>query len=703
MSQVQTLKKDTKTSSRGSPLERIRNIGFIAHIDAGKTTVTERVLYYTGRIYKMGEVHEGTTVMDWMDQERERGITITAAATTCEWKAHTVNIIDTPGHVDFTAEVERSLRVLDGGVVVFDAVAGVEPQSETVWRQANRYSVPRICFVNKMDRVGADFYRTIDMIINRLEATPVPIQMPLGSELEFRGFVDLVENQAVIFPDDDSADPIIEPVPEDYAQDAARYREALLEKVAEVDDDLMAKYLEGEPFTVDEIKTGLRKGTITNQFVPVLCGSALKNKGIQRMLNAVIDYLPSPLDVPPVTGQDPKTEKELVREPSEKDPLAALAFKVVTDPFVGRLVYCRVYSGKVKSGATVYNSTQGYRERIGRLLRMHADRRDELPEASVGDIIAAIGLKNTFTSNTICDVHAPIVLESISFPEPVISVAVEPRSRADEDKLRDALSKMSDEDPTLDIRYEDETGQTVIAGMGEMHLEVTVERIKREQSVEARIGKPQVAYRETVTVPTTAVGRLVKQTGGHGQFAHVVIKLEPLEPGQGFQFENRVRGGDIPQEFIPSVERGIRDALSTGVLAGYPLVDLKVTLVDGSHHPVDSSNLAFQIAGSMALKEGVRKARPVLLEPIMNLDITTPGDFLGDILGDINSRRGKIKGIEGRADLQSIRAQVPLFDSFGYTTHIRSLSQGRAVHSMEFSHYEPVPQKTAELIVARGR
>ncbi|MFQ5933641.1 MAG: elongation factor G [Dehalococcoidia bacterium] len=703
MSQVQTLKKLTKSDGEKPTLDRVRNIGFIAHIDAGKTTVTERVLFYTGRIYKMGEVHEGTTVMDWMDQERERGITITAAATTCHWQGHTVNIIDTPGHVDFTAEVERSLRVLDGGVVVFDAVAGVEPQSETVWRQANRYGVPRICFVNKMDRVGADFYRTVEMITNRLAATPVPIHLPLSSEDHFKGFVDLVENEAVIFADDDSSPTHRTPIPEEHQETASRYRELLLERVAETDDELMAKYLEGQELSASEIKRGLRLATIANQVVPVLCGSALRNKGILPMLDAVVNYLPSPLDIPPVKAIKPRTGEEVAREANEKAPLAALAFKVVTDPFVGRLVYCRIYSGKVKSGATVYNSTKGYRERIGRLLRMHANHREEVAEAVAGDIVAAIGLKNTFTSNTICDVHDPVVLESIAFPEPVITVAVEPKAKADEDKLRDALSKMSDEDPTLEIRYEEETGQTVIAGMGEMHLEVTGERIKREHSVEARMGKPQVAYRETITAHATAEGRLVKQTGGHGQFAHVIIEVEPLPPGQGFQFEDRIRGGDIPKEFIPSVQKGVKGALSTGVLAGYPLVDLKVSLIGGNFHPVDSSDLAFQTAGVMALKEGVGKARPILLEPIMNLEITTPGDFLGDILGDINSRRGKIKGIEGRGDIQNVQAQVPLSEAFGYTTHIRSLSQGRAVHSMEFFHYEPVPEKMAEQVVARGK
>ena len=704
MSQTQTLKKNGKLDSgQKPPLEQVRNIGFIAHIDAGKTTVTERVLFYTGRIYKMGEVHDGTTVMDWMDQERERGITITAAAATTHWKDHTINIIDTPGHVDFTAEVERSLRVLDGGVVVFDAVAGVESQSETVWRQADKYSVPRICFVNKMDRVGADFYRTVDMIASRLNAKPVPVQLPLGSEGGFEGIIDLVENVAIIYPEDGPSEGIEVQIPEKYAETAARYRDSLIERVAETDDELVTKYLEGAEITVQQIKRSLRRATISNQLVPVLCGSALKNKGIQLMLDAVLDYLPSPLDVPPVKAVSNKTGEEVTREPSEKAPFAALAFKVVTDPYVGRLVYCRVYSGKIRSGATVYNSTQGYKERIGRLLEMHANHREEVEETSAGDIIAAIGLKNTYTGDTICDMHAPILLESISFPEPVISASVEPRSRGDQDRLTHALAKMADEDPTLKVYQDDDTGQTVIAGMGEMHLEVTVERIRREQGVDARMGKPQVAYRETITVAIRATGRLVKQTGGHGQFAHVVIEMEPLEPGQGFEFVDKIRGGDIPREFIPSVEKGVRGALTAGVLAGFPLVDLKVTLVDGNFHPVDSSDMAFQMAGAMALREGAKKGKPVLLEPVMNLEITTPGEFLGDILGDVTARRGHIKGFEGRGDIQTVKALVPLSECFGYATQIRSLSQGRATHSMEFSHYARAPEKVVEQTVVRGR
>ena len=703
MSQIQTLKKTSTNNAMSTTLERIRNIGFIAHIDAGKTTITERVLYETGHIYKMGEVHHGTTFMDWMDQERERGITITAAATTCHWRGHTINIIDTPGHVDFTAEVERSLRVLDGGVVVFDAVAGVEPQSETVWRQANKYGVPRICFVNKMDRVGADFYRTVDMITNRLNANPVPIQLPLGSEADFKGFIDLVENQVVLYNDEDLSNPTIGPIPEEHQETATRYRESMIEHIAESDDEVMTKYLEGEDLTASDIRRGLRQATITNRVVPVICGTALKNKGIRLMLDAVIDYLPSPLDVPPVKAKDPRTGEERTREASEKAPLAALAFKVVTDPFVGRLVYCRVYSGKVKSGATVYNSTQGYKERIGRLLRMQANHREEVDQTLVGDIVAAIGLKNTYTGDTICDIQAPVLLESITFPEPVISAAIESKTKSDQDKLRDALSKMSDEDPTLKVTYEDETGQTVIAGMGEMHLEVTVERMRREHSVEANMGKPQVAYRETITRLARAEGKLVKQTGGHGQYAHVIIEVEPLQPGQGFEFLVRLRGGSLPREFVPSVQKGIKGALATGALAGYPLVDIKVTLVDGNYHPVDSSDMAFQMAGAMALREAAKKGGPVLLEPVMDLEITTPGEFLGDILGDISSRRGRIKGIEGRGDTQTVQAHVPLSECFGYTTHVRSLSQGRAVHSMEFFRYEPVPERMLDQIVVKGK
>ena len=703
MAQTQTIKRGDPESMPTPSLEMVRNIGFIAHIDAGKTTVTERVLFFTGRIYKMGEVHEGTAVMDWMDQERERGITITAAATTAYWKDYLVNIIDTPGHVDFTAEVERSLRVLDGGVVVFDGVAGVEPQSETVWRQANKYSVPRICFVNKMDRVGADFYRTIDMIVERLQGNPVPIQLPMGSEDAFEGVVDLVENTAYVYPQDGEEGPVRVNIPENYQELAARYRDSLIERVAETDDALIAKYVDGREISVEELKAALRQATIDNKLVPVMCGAALKNKGIQLMLDAVLEYLPSPLDVLPVEVTSAKTGEKSLRETSTKAPFAALAFKVVTDPYVGRLVYCRIYSGTVKSGSTVFNSSRSGRERIGRILKMHANHREEVSEATAGDIVAAIGLKNTYTGNTVCDLHAPILLESITFPDPVISVAVEPRSKMDQDRLNDALVKMSDEDPTLRMKHDDETGQTVIQGMGEMHLEVTVERIRREQNVDVRMGKPQVAYRETITAPGKGVGRLVKQTGGHGQFAHVVINLEPLEAGQGFQFVNQIRGGDIPTEYIPSVQKGAKEAMTSGVLAGYPVVDVKVALVGGSFHPVDSSDMAFQVAGAMALRNGIRKCKPVILEPIMKLELNTPGDFLGDILGDISGRRGNISGITGVGGTQTVQALVPLSECFGYATHMRSLSQGRAIHSMEFAHYDKAPEKTAEQVATRGR
>ena len=689
--------------SKGNNLENIRNIGFIAHIDAGKTTLTERVLYYTGKTYKMGEVHEGTTVMDWMEQERERGITITAAATTCHWRDTTINIIDTPGHVDFTAEVERSLRVLDGGIVVFDAVAGVEPQSETVWRQANKYGVPRICFVNKMDRVGADFQRTVEMITERLKAKPLPIQLPLGVEESFRGVIDIIERRAWIYSDDNHTNPIEAPIPDDHQEIVSQYREAIIEKIAETQDSLLVKYLEGEELTVPELKEGLRKATISSIFVPVLCGSALRNKGIQPMLDAVIDYLPSPLDVPSVKAIHPKTHQEAYIEHTKSAPFVALAFKVVSDPYVGRLVYCRVYSGKLKSGATIYNATKDLKERIGRLLRMHANRREELTEVQAGDIFAAVGLKNTFTGDTICDYANPTILESISFPSPVILVAIEPKTKADQDKLGNALSKMGDEDPTFEVNYDAETGQTTVAGMGELHLEVIVERIRREYSVEAKVGTPQVAYKEAITRPSQAECRFVKQTGGRGQYGHVKIELEPRERGQGFEFVKRIRGGVIPQEYIPSVERGIKEALETGVLAGYPMVDVKATLYDGSYHTVDSSDIAFKMAGSLAFKEAARKARPALLEPIMRIEVTTPGEFLGDILGDLSSRRARIKGIEGRADFQVIQALIPLAETFGYTTQLRSMSRGRASYSLEFYHYAQLPEELSQKIVSKGQ
>ena len=677
--------------SHKAPLSATRNIGFIAHIDAGKTTVSERVLFFAGRTYKIGGVDEGTTVLDWMAQERERGITITSAATTCSWKGFTINIIDTPGHVDFTAEVERSLRILDGGVVVFDAVAGVQPQSETVWRQAARYNVPRICFVNKMDRLGADFQRTIDSITHRLGASPVAVQVPIGAEDTFRGVIDLIEGKALIYADDE-ADGLTEaPIPDEMSERFQAYRSQLIEKVAETDDDLIVKYLEETEITKEELRTALRKATIDCSLVPVVCGSALRNKGVEPLLDAIGDYLPSPVDVPPVVGEEYGSGRQAVREASGDDPFAALAFKTVADPYIGRLVYFRVYSGTAKTGSMVFNSTNGKRERLGRIVRMHAQRREDVEEIRAGQIAAAVGLKQTSTGDTICDEAAPIKLETITFPDPVVSVTIEPRARADQDRLMDALSKLSDEDPTFKINFDEETGQTIISGMGELHLDILTDRMRREFSVDGNIGRPRVAYREAITVPVKAEGRLVRQTGGHGQYGHVWIEMEPLEKGAGVRFENRIRGGAIPQEFIPSVEEGIREALNVGPISGYPVVDVQVTLVDGGYHEVDSSKLAFYIAGSMAAKSAVRKARPALLEPVMRLEVVTPGDFLGDVLGDLGRRRAAIKNIEGQGGIQVVRAHVPLEESFGYAGAIRSLTQGRASYSLEFESYEEAP------------
>ncbi|MDP6102904.1 MAG: elongation factor G [Dehalococcoidia bacterium] len=681
------------------PVDRIRNIGFIAHIDAGKTTVTERVLFFTGRTYKIGEVHDGTAVMDWMSQEKERGITITAAATTCEWNDYRINIIDTPGHVDFTAEVERSLRILDGGVVVFDAVAGVQPQSETVWRQADRYQVPRVCFINKMDRVGADFHRTIDMITHRFNANPVAIQLPVGAEDSFRGVVDLLEETAMMFPENGDFTPQESPVPREMMEDVRSYRDRLVEKVAETDDILMAKYLEEEPISKEEIRQALRRATIKNAIVPVLCGASLRNKGIQAMLDAVCYYLPSPLDVPAVSGIRPKTGEQVSMEANESSPFSALAFKVMTDPHVGRLVYLRVYSGQVKAGTSVYNSTQGIRERMGRVLSMHANRREEAEIVSAGNIAAAIGLKNTFTGDTICSEGSPVILESIRFPEPVVSVAIEPKTKMDQEKLIDSLIKLSEEDPTFRIKVDDETGQTIMAGMGELHLEVLVERMRREFQVAANIGRPKVSYRETITEPARAEGRFVRQTGGHGQYGHVWLEIEPLERNAGIQFENRIVGAAIPREYIPAVEKGVTEALETGVLTGYPVIDVRVSLVDGSYHPVDSSEMAFKMAGSMGVKEGVRRAKAVLLEPVMEIEVVTPGEFLGEVLGDLGARRSRVRNIEGEDTLQTVRAFVPLAETFGYITTLRSITQGRASQSMEFHHYEEVPQGVAQELV----
>ena len=648
-------------------LENTRNIGFIAHIDAGKTTVTERVLYFAGRIYKIGGVDEGTTAMDWMAQERERGITITSAATTCSWNQYAVNIIDTPGHVDFTAEVERSLRILDGGVVVFDAVAGVQPQSETVWRQADKYNVPRICFINKMDRVGASFFRAIDSIARRLNANPVAIQIPIGEEDEFRGVIDLVDEKAIFYDEEGPVVPREGPVPEEMIEEFRNYRTALVEKVAETDEDLIIKYLEDDEITKEEIKGALRRATLDYKIVPVLCGTALRHRGIQPLLDAIGDYLPSPLDVPPTEGHYYRSEERATRHPADPDSgFAALAFKTVSDPYIGRLVYFRVYSGSAKSGSMVFNATKGRRERLGRLVEMHANRREEIAEVTAGQIIAAVGLKDTTTGDTICgSADDAVVLETITFPDPVVSVAIEPRSRGDQDRLSDSLVSMSDEDPTFKVNYDNETGQTVISGMGELHLDIIVDRIRREFNVEANVGRPKVSYRETVGAAARAEGRFVRQTGGHGQYGHVWMEIEPLERGGGIQFENKIRGGAIPQEFISSVEDGARQAMKTGPLSGFPVVDAKLTLVDGSYHEVDSSKMSFQIAGSIAAKSLVARGRPVMLEPVMKLEAVTPGEFLGDVLGDLGRRRAQITNIEGEGDIQSARAVIPLSESFG--------------------------------------
>ena len=678
-----------------TPAQRIRNIGFIAHIDAGKTTVTERALYLTGRIRKVGGVDEGTTAMDWMPQEKERGITITAAATTAAWHDHQINIIDTPGHVDFTAEVERSLRVLDGGIVVLDAVAGVQPQSETVWRQADTYDVPRICFVNKMDRVGASYERTIDSVRRRLKGNPVAIQVPIGAEDEFRGVVDLMAGQAIMYCDgrgDDAEGPEVAPVPAEYEQTYQDYRQEMIEKIVETDEALLIKYLEGEDIDADDLRSALRQATITRQLVPVLCGSAMRGKGIDPLLDAIVAYLPSPLDVPPVAGVVPDTEETELREPLDSEPLSALAFKVVVDPYVGRLVFLRIYSGQVAAGAAVRNASRGKRERMGRLLRMHANRREELSEITAGNICAAVGLKDTFTGDTICTDHKPLILEPPHFPEPVVSVAIEPATRADQDKLGEAMRKLSEEDPTFVVRYNDETGQTIISGMGELHLEVLVDRMRREFDVEARVGQPRVAYRETLTKPVRIEGRFVRQTGGHGQYGHVWLEIEPQERGAGNLFVDGITGGVIPRQYIPAVEAGVKQGLDNGPLAGYPLVDIKVTLVDGSYHTVDSSEMAFRSAAMMALREGTRRAAPALQEPIFEMEIVTPGEYLSEVLSDLGGRRAQIRSIEGQDDLQTVSAMIPLGETFAYTTALRSLTRGRASYTMEFRHYEPVPE-----------
>ena len=685
-------------------LERTRNIGIMAHIDAGKTTTTERILYYTGRSYKIGEVHEGTATMDWMVQEQERGITITSAATTCFWRDCRVNIIDTPGHVDFTVEVERSLRVLDGAVALLDAVSGVEPQTETVWRQADKYRVPRMVFVNKMDRVGADYYRCIDMLRTRLGAHPVPIHIPIGREDQYRGLVDLIDQTAMVWDDnDDTLGKEFKkvPVPIDLADTVKEYREKMIEALAEVDDHLMEKYVGGETISPAELKAAVRKGTIAMKLFPVLCGSAFKNKGVQALLDAVIDYLPSPLDIPPVQGINPETRETDERKASDEAPFAALAFKIMNDQHVGQLVFLRVYSGTLDASSGVLNSTKDKKERVGRLLRMHANKREEVEAIAAGDIAAAIGLKYTTTGDTLCDPDKPIVLESMTFPEPVIAVAIEPKTRADEERLGVSLSRLALEDPTFRVTTEEETSQTLIHGMGELHLEIIVDRLLREFRVEANVGKPQVAYRETIRKKGEAQGKFVRQTGGRGQYGDVYIEVEPNEPGGGFVFENKIIGGAVPKEYVPAVEKGIKEAMETGVLAGYPMVDIKVQLTDGSYHDVDSSEMAFKIAGSMGFKEACRKAKPALLEPVMDVEVVTPEEYMGAIVGDLNSRRGRILSMEARGSSQVIRANVPLGQMFGYATEMRSMTQGRATYTMQFARYEEVPTAIAEEIMAK--
>jgi elongation factor G len=687
--------------AREQPLERIRNIGIIAHIDAGKTTTTERVLFYTGRTHRMGSVDEGTTVTDWMAQERERGITIQSAAITCYWREHQINIIDTPGHIDFTAEVQRSLRVLDGGVVVFDAVAGVEPQSETVWRQADRYKVPRICYVNKMDRIGADFDRTVDMIRERLHADPVTIQLPIGVEGGFRGVVDLLAMKSVVWWDDDlGATAHRGEIPADLMDEAVTANERLVERLAETDDELTIKYLEGEEITSNELRRALRQATLAGEVTPVLCGSSLRNKGVQPLLDAIVDILPSPIDVPPIKGVNPYTQKEEERTADDSEPLAALVFKIQTDPYVGRLAYFRVYSGWLRVGSSVVNATKGRKERIGRLLRMHADHREELQEVHAGDIGATLGLKSTFTGETLCAPSGPIVLESITFPEPVISVAIEPRTTADQEKMAQALERLAEEDPTFRVRVDENTGQTLIRGMGELHLEVLVDRMLREFKVRANVGKPRVAYRETITQSVRSEGHFMRQTGGRNHYGHVVLDLEPLSPGEGFEFVDRRSEEVIPDDFVPAVEEGAREAMESGVLAGYPLVDLRATLVGGSFDEDDSSELAFKVAGSMALRDGVQEAGPVLLEPVMKSEIVAPEEFVGEVVGDLNARRAQIEKLEPRpAGIQAVLAYVPLAEMFGYATALRSMTQGRGTFTMEFAHYAQVDRQVADKIL----
>ncbi|MGH2319686.1 elongation factor G [Planococcus sp. SE5232] len=689
--------------AREFSLDKTRNIGIMAHIDAGKTTTTERILYYTGRIHKIGETHEGASQMDWMEQEQERGITITSAATTASWKNHRVNIIDTPGHVDFTVEVERSLRVLDGAVTVLDAQSGVEPQTETVWRQATTYGVPRIVFINKMDKIGADFLYSVGTLHDRLQANAHPIQLPIGAEDEFSAIIDLVEMNARFYANDLGTEITEGEIPEEYKELAEEWHTKLVEAVAELDEDLMEKYLGGEEITVEELKAGIRKGTLDVEFYPVVCGTAFKNKGVQLMLDAVIDYLPSPLDVPPMTGVLPDSDEEVLRKPSEDEPFSALAFKVMTDPYVGKLTFFRVYSGSLKSGSYVQNSSKGKRERVGRILQMHANSREEIAEVYCGDIAAAIGLKDTSTGDTLSDEKQQVILERMVFPEPVISLSVEPKSKADQDKMGQALAKLQEEDPTFRAHTDQETGQTIIAGMGELHLDILVDRMRREFNVEANVGAPQVSYRETFRESAKVEGKFVRQSGGRGQFGHVWIEFSPNEEGAGFEFENGIVGGVVPREYIPAVEAGLRDSLDNGVIAGYPLIDIKARLFDGSYHDVDSNEMAFKVAASMALKNAISKVRPVLLEPIMRVEVVIPEEYLGDIMGDITSRRGRVEGMDARGNAQVVRSMVPLAEMFGYATSLRSNTQGRGVFSMHFDHYEEVPKSISEEIIKKNK
>ncbi len=684
-------------------ISKVRNIGIMAHIDAGKTTTTERILYYTGKVHRIGEVHEGAATMDWMEQEKERGITITSAATTCFWEGHQINIIDTPGHVDFTAEVERSLRVLDGAIALFCGVGGVEPQSETVWRQADKYGVPRIAFVNKMDRVGADFYGVVEAIRTRLGGNAVPITLPIGSGDLFSGVIDLIEMKARMYNDETLGATYEDlEIPSDLLPVAEKYRTLMLEAVSEVDDTLLEKYLEGEEITIEEIKAVLKKATIELKIIPVICGSSFKNKGVQKLLDAVIDFLPSPLDVGPVVGHKVKNDDLVERYPDAKEKFTALAFKIMTDPYVGKLTYIRVYSGMLKAGSYIYNANSSKKERVGRVLLMHANHREDMNEVRAGDIAAIVGLKHTRTGDTLCDEKEPIVLEKMAFPEPVIQIAIEPKTKGDQDKLSDALAKLADEDPTFRVKVDEETGQTLIAGMGELHLEILVDRMKREFKVEANIGKPQVAYRETITKTVKSEGKFVKQSGGRGKYGHVWLELSPNEQGKGFEFENAIVGGVVPREYIPAVKKGIEDAMQNGVIAGYPVVDVKAKLFDGSYHEVDSDEVSFRVAGSMAFREGAKKASPILLEPVMSLEIITPEEYLGDVMGDLNSRRGKIEGFTARKDAQVIRAHAPLSEMFGYATRLRSMTQGRAIYTMQFSHYQEAPKSVTDKILEKS-